>query len=466
MEQTTQKKRNKLTNAVTGDLFGFLLAELLFFVALGLDQSAIIVTVIGIILLILAVITTMRLYTLDDKVSKILFGGGLLLFIFGALAAFGSYYGDRDFLGLFSVIASFITFFLLGYLVTVLERPTIRLVIMGLFLGLGVLILLTLLVNLYNYGLFYLARYKGKIFYYDGQPVVISNQVRFLIGLEFVYANEAVAGFYNGLLASVLLPTLLTFNEFEKKLTKWILIGLGALGLLALFMYPNWYAILFYGISTLALLVIKFYPLHKKWLKPTLYVILALFGIFGVLAIFWAFDVFDIFKHLPVFSRIFSSGYMLRWKDVIQGMTLFGYNWHGVYLQDATGNFLLDVIYQFGAFAFIILVAFIAYSIWHACNYYQNSDDPLSIKLIIISYLITLLVLALFIYPYHQRVETDNTIRAINHHPITNSGPFLIGLVLVGYMVGGTSTPTKRKSKTSEQKEEFIEMEETTYEEK
>ena len=419
----------------TGSLFGFLITELLFFVMMGIDKDAQVVTFLGLILLVFAVVNvfTVTKYNNNEQ-ATLLLGSGLLL-IFGLLGALGAVFDNRSFLGFVLVAFGFITFFLLGFLINGLDGGNIKIVMHGIFIGLGLLVLITLLVNMYNYSFFYLIRYKGYVFYYDGLPVQISNQVKFLLGLDFVFANQSVAGFYNILLASVLLPTLLFFKDFKQKDTKWLYLGLGILGVISLAFYPNVRALILFAPLIGALLVIRFYDSQKKWLKPTLYVLLGLFAIFLLFAFFWAFDVVDIFKHIPLLRRIFGSGTLGRWKDVLKKATWFGYNWWGIYEQQATGNLLLDVLYQFGILAFIVLIIFIAFSGYQVYRYYKNSGDSKLVKFIIISYLLTLFVISFFDYPYHPLIEIGGEIRSINHNPILTNGAFMVAMALIGYTI-------------------------------
>ena len=127
----------------TGSLFGFLITELLFFVMMGIDKDAQVVTFLGLILLVFAVVNvfTVTKYNNNEQ-ATLLLGSGLLL-IFGLLGALGAVFDNRSFLGFVLLAFGFITFFLLGFLITGLDGGNIKIVMHGIFIGLGILVLIT-----------------------------------------------------------------------------------------------------------------------------------------------------------------------------------------------------------------------------------------------------------------------------------------------------------------------------------
>lgn len=153
--------------------------------------------------------------------SKAYYGGNVLtVILYGLLTLLGG-----------------LGFFIVGYGLTQNPAGKMKYLVIAIVAGLGLYVLITGLYSLFRYGPFYVARFSGMVYYYDGVMFPVDRETKALIGFEFVEVALSYGKMAATLLACTGVGLIPLFKKTDKKLFFIILAG-AAIGLLDLILTP------------------------------------------------------------------------------------------------------------------------------------------------------------------------------------------------------------------------------------
>jgi hypothetical protein len=334
-----------------------------------------------------------------------------------------------------------IAFLVLGYFVSrtnVISKTNFIFLIYG---GIALLLFVSLMATLVNYGFFHRMLYGDKVNYFEGTAYPISAQANLLMGFNIVTVDYHVL-ITLGLLVITPAFALVFFKEV-KKMYMWILVSFAFLGILTLVLLTDYRSLIFVIPALLLALMLKFKLHQMKYFKLTMFIVLGL-GLFsillGVLASFEVGFVESLLNSNPLTRRLYYNGYTLKYmaiiKEALDPNFLFGnpYNYSlDNRLIFPSGNLILDTLKETGIVGLIGFVGLILIGVKVAITYLNLSTDSVVTKYMVIAFLLTLLTRYMLRYPFNQLTFTDSY-WDINYFPFVESKEFAISLFLLGYM--------------------------------
>lgn len=431
----------------------FLTLELLFLLAFNLGD-------LGVAYRGFALLFAVALLPFFLKILKVDLSNGLIIVIFPLVIylitmAFSPVFSyqpatpastmatlSRDWFTLTMTILGSISFLLLGYFIsrtTMIAKQNVMFLIFG---GIGLLLLISLVATLFNYGFFHRIFYEGMVNYYDSRAYQITNQANLLQGFNIVTIDYKVL-----VTLGLLMITPIFALFFKKDITKdsylYLLIAFAVVGVLTLVLLTDYRALIFLVPSLLLAVIMKFKLHQRKEFKITMIVLLSLAGLLiflGILASFEVGFVVTFLKSNALTNRIYYNGYTIRYMGIIREAFDANFLFGNPYIDALgggiifpSGNLILDAIRETGIIGAIALIAFMVLAIKIAINYLNHGNDSNLTKYLILGFLLTLMSRYMINYAFNQLSFTDSY-WSINYFPFVESKEFAISLFLVGYM--------------------------------
>lgn len=433
-----------------GSLFAFLAIEVLLFTSLNLANYGVIYRYLAFFLSLALLPFPLLANKQNDWLDFI--GLACPLFIFGLFMVLSTLYSVylESFVGNLAILLGLLSFLFMGYALSKNKDFQIEKALMAIFGGLAVLLGISLCITMYRYAPFYVVTYAGKVIYYDGEVYNLSEEAKWLYAFTIKEVNLDHFGLYSVVVSSVFGGLLFSKPKQKNKMDLFWL-AIGGVGLMSIVLLPN-VAALPYLIAPLAImLIIRFYPRGPKALKYGSYVIYGLFGVLALCIVLFAINAFgnasiqSFFSNNILLNKLVNNSHVLPWTYVFSHC--FEYPFGGLYdiyisgtIVESTKSFLFDTLYQGGLFSFIGLIIFITVAFFSLIRYFRKSQDKPIIKGLIISFIISFFIYAMFDYQYVQMVhELD----------LKYKSPFAsdLLLLLVVFLIGYTFTPKALQTK-------------------
>lgn len=355
--------------------------------------------------------------------------------------------------GFFTLLMSFVgalAFFLLGYFVShtkFLAKHNFMFLIFG---GIAMLLLISLLATLVNYGFFHRVLYAGKVNYYDATAYTISNQANLLMGFT-IHTVEHHVLVTLALISLTPAIGLLFIKDIKHKVYLYALIAFAVIGLIVIIDFVSFKDLIFLIPALLFALMLKFNVHKMKYFKVVMIVSLSLIGLAIVIGILASFDVsfvINLIKSNGLTNRIYYNGYTQKFMGIIKESTDFRFIFGNPYIYTElqpvyqtfpSGNLLLDMVRETGLVGGIFFTIFLVFAIKIAIDYINSEKDDNLIKFLIVGFLLTLFSRYMLYYPFNQLTFTDSY-WSINYFPFVESKEFAITLFLIGYMYVSKTT--------------------------
>lgn len=417
----------------------FLSLEFLFITAFNLGNLSIILRTLSIVLALALTPFALIKNKNDDWLDMTLMLLPLALFMvfFGLSDIFTFLYEPIE---MVLIIFSVIAFFMIGYNLRRAKLFNMHRALPWLMGGLGLLLFIGLSVTLFQYTPFYVLRFFNQVIYVDGEVYTVSNEAMFLFGFELY----VVSTMYVALFAVVLTSLLFGFLDTSMKqfrLAEWILLGSGMVGLATIIFLP----LLQYAWLILPALIVVLWTKYGGWLNQfrhqfpriqwSIYGVIGLGVLVFVLFSFQIEPIYTLLRTLPFISRVFTHPFILRYASVIQASVNYPFGgavliFVGNSIFSATNNSFIDALHFGGIFSAIGWALFIYFTYLSLVRYHHESKDPIHIKRMIYSFLITYFVFTLFFYPNQPFIrENEENIRI----PFASDWLLLLNVFLVGY---------------------------------
>lgn len=362
--------------------------------------------------------------------------------------------------GFFSLLMTFVgalAFFLLGYFVSntkVLAKNNFIYLIYG---GISMLLLISLLATLINYGFFHTVIYQGKVNFYEAVAYPISTQANLLLGFSIQTVERHVLTTL-ALLALTPIFGLMFMRDNKRKLYLYALIGFAIIGALTLLDFVAYKDLIFLLPALLLAIMLKFNLHKKKYFKHVMFtglglILLAIFV--GVLASFEVSFIVKLLESNALTKKLFYNGYVQKYMGIIKEAFDFRYIFGNPYIYTEylpiyqtfpSGNLLLDIIRETGLMGGLFFVLFIIVSVKIIIAYVKSDKDNTLTKFLILGFLVTLFTRYMVFYPFNQLAFKDSYWH-INYFPFVESKEFAICLFLIGYMYVTKSTNLEEKER-------------------
>jgi hypothetical protein len=188
--------------------------------------------------------------------------------------------------------------YFLGFIAVKKYQITYEVIIKTLLLGLSLFVLINIFYTLFRYLPFYRLVFAGQVIYVNGEVYVVSEEVKWLVGLAFKEVTVDYMAFYLTLLLTPWLSqihSLKTFKFKDWRLHVWWLLPtmVGLMGVIFLpILSPLLISLVLAGLIYLSPKLPKFYQLYQRWLKPTFY---GLLGFIALMVTLFFIDTYDVF---------------------------------------------------------------------------------------------------------------------------------------------------------------------------
>lgn len=336
--------------------------------------------------------------------------------------------------------------YFLGFLMVKKYHITFEVIIKTLLLGLSLFVMVNVLYTLYQYLPFYRLIFAGQVIYVDGEVYVVSEEVKWLIGLQFKEINVSYMSFYLTLLLTPWLSQIHTLKTFRfndwRRHGWWLLPTL--VGLIGVIFLPVFLP-LFISL-TLGLLIWTF-PRLMVLIKtyPRLFKLIT-FGTFvfiSSMVILFFIDTFDVFalgtlmKQWSPLQRILDFPRIEGYQSVLRSVINYPFGGfapilvQGRYLT-STSSFFFDTLHQGGIFALLGLVMIGVFFTNQLIHFSRQDNVNLSMRMTLILLVSMFMVYQTFqthLYPF-VREDMRLVARLMLDEPLWIMMVFLMGTIM------------------------------------
>lgn len=417
----------------------FLVIECLALTAFSLADANIIFRYLGFLIAIVLIPFALMFTSKKEWLSLGLFSLPLIIIAF--LTGFSTFtrdmgYGSLDNL---SVVLGTLAFFFLGFAVRRVKKFKIDIALLTIGVAMALLVFLSLVYSLYQYGPFHVALYDGLVYYYDGRLFVVSEETKWLLGFSFVEMSTNYVTLF-GTMLSTSLAGLLYVSPKNEPRKFYITLAIGLVGLLSIVLLPNLDALYLLIPVLIFALLYRFIRSREKVGVAVQYIFFALLGIAGIVLLITVLNAANIsflsnfIAGNSLLNRLFNTNrFVSPWNEVLKAMLtsqgFFGFPLTYIDgLVANTGAFEFEIIKEGGFLAFLALIAFILLVIFSMYRYSAKSKDASYIKIIILTLLIAVFLHGSFLWNTFPLTYTDDY-----YFSFFRSAPYLLILFIIGY---------------------------------
>lgn len=342
--------------------------------------------------------------------------------------------------------------YFLGFLLVKKYHITFEIIIKTLLLGLSLFVLINVLYTLYRYLPFYRWIFAGQVIYVNGEVYVVSEEVKWLIGLQFKEVNVSYMSFYLTLLLTPWLSQIHTLKTFRlndwRRHGWWLLPTL--VGLLGVVFLPVFMPLI---ISlTLAILIWGF----PRWMKltktyPRLFqsITYGVFAFVGLMVVLFFIDAYNVLglgtliKQWSPLQRILDFPILEGYQSVLRSVINYPFGGfapiivQGRYLT-TTSSFFFDTLHQGGIFALFGLVMIGVFFTNQLIHFSRQQSVNLSMRMTLIALVGMFMVYQTFqtnLYPF-VREDLRLIPRLMLDEPLWMMMFFLMGTIMIDPFTG------------------------------
>lgn len=428
-------------------IVAFLIFEVLALTTFGLGGVNLVFHVAGFLIATFSFLTSYSGFKKGELIKLLVFIAPL--FVFAVLVGLvGSDYFVGKTVENIGAFLGILGFFFMGLSARRNESFNIDIALVCIGGGLALLVLINTIATWFDYGPFYPLIYSSKPDgYYRGEVINLTKEMNVMVGLKF-YESTIAYGTQFAILLATSIPALF-FIDRKKETKKFLIVSLYAvISILAIATITSLDGLIFLAIICVVGVVYKFFRdniLFKKMMKWALIVILALGSIFLFLVVLNNFgdNAFsEAVSDNAFLNHVFNTNHVMSGINAVISPSLRSYNLFGfrsgnikdVYgetfdaLMTSSGRFELEIIKEGGIFALIALVVFSVFSFFSAKRYFKESNDSDISKVVIFTFLIV------FVLYYSVSFETFPLIHVSGYlNSFSRSTVFMVCLFVVGY---------------------------------
>ncbi len=354
--------------------------------------------------------------------------------------------------GLLSV--GFSGVYLLGFFAVKYYRLSYGAILKPILLGLAAFVGINLLYTLYRYFPFYRLLFAGQVIYVDGEVYAVTEEVKWLIGLQFFEFKIAYMEFYLTLLAmpllanfALLLKPQTLIKQWQQHLW-WMIPSLVAM--LGVLLLPTLVPLMVTALIGLGWWLIVNLPTwwqeNPKLVRPIFYGLLSFMGLMVILFFIDAYDVLGfgtLVKQFGPLERILDFPLIEGYQIVLRSMfdNPFGgfapIIINGQY-QTTTYSMVFDTLHQGGIFALVGLLLIGTFYLNQIIEFSKDGQIESSLKKTVILFIIGFILYQTFntqLYPFVRELERS-TPRLMFDEPLWLVMFFLMGTMMIDPFVG------------------------------
>jgi hypothetical protein len=221
----------------------------------------------------------------DKAEGKRLLYYSIPLIVFAVFCSFSKFWLTGNFASFSSALINLmgiLAFYAVGLMCRHLKSLALEKVVLAVLFGLALLVLISSIATLADYGFFYAVRYAKDVRFYDGRYIALADDYSLLYGFKIL----SVSLKYSMQFAFILTISLLSLLFISPKKNKLLFIGVavaGGIGFLAMLFVPYVFGFKLaipFVVFALLLRFVKFPQTTPKWEKIVGYVALALGSLF------------------------------------------------------------------------------------------------------------------------------------------------------------------------------------------
>jgi hypothetical protein len=342
--------------------------------------------------------------------------------------------------------------YFLGFLLVKKYHITFEVIIKSLLLGLSLFVLVNVVYTLYRYLPFYRWIFAGHVIYVNGEVYVVSEEVKWLIGLQFKEVNVSYMSFYLTLLLAPWLSQIHTLNTFRFKDWRhhgwWLLPTLvGLIGVIFLPVFVPLFISLTLGLLIWIFPTLKmFVKTYPKLIKLITYGFFVFISLMVVLFFIDAYDVLvlgTLMKQWSPLQRILDFPRIEAYQSVLRSVINYPFGGfapilvQGRYLT-TTSSFFFDTLHQGGIFALFGLIMIAVFFSNQLIHFGRQETVSLSMRMTLIG-LVSLFVLyqtfQTHLYPF-VREDMRLVARLMLDEPLWMMMIFLMGTIMIDPFTG------------------------------
>ena len=427
-------------------LFIFLLLECLALTSFALGGNNVLFYIVGILLCIVSFVFVYNRFSKNEIPSLSIYVVSTL--VITLFASFGTLYSSTfgfqnilPFLGLNA-------FFLLGILIRRFNRVNAEHIILTIGISFALLLLISFIYSLSQYGFFYALIYKDTpIYYYNAELFDVTKETYFLSGFAFKEFSLSYVATFSLIAASF--GTALLFISFKENKAKFfIYLGIALTGFISLIIIPNIPALITLFIGYVIAFLYRFCYQNKNFRKIIFYIFIGLISlavIFFIIVIINASNatgLSELIRSNNLLNRIFNNNRYLTYVNEIIRQSLFAENLFGFQytysnidaLRTSSKIFAIDLIKDGGLLFAFILVAYIVLVSFVMMKYLRVNKDENHIKIIILTLLTTFFIHISLNYDSYPLVHPDTKEIIYNYLPLFRTSYILPILFILGFI--------------------------------
>ena len=325
MEDIKEIKRTKEANKI----IAYLILVLLSLVAFGFGGSSYMNVYLMFGFIFSLAIFTFSTEKIDKEKTKelLLFSIPLIVFaLFSSLSNFWFSYAGNSLSGDLISFFGILSFFLLGYGIYRCRDIKLSWVLYAILGAIALLVLISTICSLSRYGFFYLIKYSGNTYFYDGVYYSIGDEMELISGFSSVKVTLDYGNVYPFVLCASLLG-LLFVNPKKQPVLFFVILGEGAIGLLSFVLLGDFKPLIYLiPVALLAGLLrfVKLTPLTRKTNTIIGWSSLVVFSLL-LLVVFVNAIGGNYFSNIPLLNKIFNNSLLLNKINQIINMTAIDY---------------------------------------------------------------------------------------------------------------------------------------------
>jgi hypothetical protein len=368
------------------------------------------------------------------------------------------------------VSLGFPSIYLLGFALKHFTKITLEHVLKMTLVGLSAFVLINLLYTLYRYLPFYRLVYMGQVIYVNGEMYTVSNEVKWLIGLNFVEVNVRYLDLYLTLLIMPFFANLHHIRDVIKNWQRnlwWLMPSVTAwLGILLLpRLLPLWIGGGIYLVLQLLLHLDQLNRWFGKYAKWIMYGLSSFVGLMVLLFFVEGLNLFglaNVIKSIGPLATILDFPLIESYQAVLRTVGSYPFGGFAPIIVGnqnlvTTQSIVFDTLHQGGIFALaglLIIGVFFTNQLFH---FYQQSKFDKAIKQVFVLIIFAFMLVQIFatqLYPF-IREERESLPRLILDEPLWGLMFLWMGMIMIDPFTGWNQKRpiAKLKQETKPRKE-------------
>jgi len=453
MEDIKEAKRTKEANKI----IAYLILVLLSLVAFGFGGASYMNVYLMFGFIFSLAIFTFSTEKIDKEKTKELFFFALPLIVFALFSSLSnfwfSYAGNSlsgDLISFFGILS----FFLLGYGIHRCRDIKLTWVLYAILGAIALLVLVSTICSLNRYGFFYLIKYSGNTYFYDGVYYSIDKEMELISGFSSLKVTLDYGNVYPFVLCASLLG-LLFINPKKQHPLFFVILAEGSIGLLSFILLGDFRPLLYLIPVAVLAGLLRFVKFNPTASKVNTIIGWSSLGVFSLLLLVVFVNAIggNYFSNIPLLNKIFNNSLLLNKINQIINLTaidyasksfdflsfLFGASSSAVTAWNGASNpaNLLSInpivmefiaLYEGGIFAFLGLCVFMLFVIWGLRSLIAQKGQVSGEMAVIILFMFAWVVFVSFnssVFPFIREETTYVS-------PFRRNGLFYIVLFFAG----------------------------------